>query len=60
MVTWSPAPQAWVFPPAGAINPAANVSAAFGPVRQGDTIELLWAPADVKPRILFAYWVGAG
>ena len=44
-------PQTWVFPPLGAPQPPSEVAAAFGPVHQGDTIELRWAPASSTPDV---------
>ena len=46
-------PETWVFPPRGAITIPWSASAAFGPVHSGDTIELVWAPADQQPDIIF-------
>ena len=46
-------PQTWVFPPLGAAVLPSDVSAAFGPISQGDRIKLEWAPASSTPEIAF-------
>ena len=60
MSSFSAASQAWVFPPAGAVLPPGNVSAAFGPIHNGDTIEFMRAPADQKPTLFMWHRINGG
>ena len=54
IVMGSSDPQGWLFPPSGAADLPSSVSAAFGPVRRGDQIDLRWAPAGRRPAINMA------